>query len=299
MPALSADQIGRLKDLAALHDALVLTDQEFAEQKAELLTESRGTPAPAPAVYEDPQRVVTKGGAPTKVLYVQPQQTVLLPAKSLKRVFLGVGWKVNQGAGEVDVDCSCVAFDANGTRSENDTIWWRNLSNGTGKQCTIRHTGDVLTGQDKPGDLIDQERIYAHLEKLAPAIQTLAFEADIYSQGKTFSSLSAAYVRIVNADTDQEIARLNLDPKSGIFGDNTALLFCRLKRVQNGAAWSFETGCEARPQRLREMSDPHPDMLPPAELAVKTSGGSTGNNQKEVRFPLPVRPALSRSANHR
>ena len=55
------------------------------------------------------------------------------------------------------------------------------------------------------GGLEDLERIYVDLENLDDAVDALAFEANVYTAGLTFASLEHAYIRLVNADTNQEV----------------------------------------------------------------------------------------------
>jgi len=55
------------------------------------------------------------------------------------------------------------------------------------------------------GGLEDLERIYVDLENLEDAVDALAFEANVYTAGLTFASLEHAYIRLVNADTNQEV----------------------------------------------------------------------------------------------
>jgi stress response protein SCP2 len=48
------------------------------------------------------------------------------------------------------------------------------------------------------------ERIYMWLSKMDSSVDMLVMVANVYTQGCDFSALSSAYVRVANADTNQE-----------------------------------------------------------------------------------------------
>lgn len=52
------------------------------------------------------------------------------------------------------------------------------------------------------------ERIYVDLENLDASVDALAFEANVFTAGFTFGALEHAYIRLVNADTNQEVSPL-------------------------------------------------------------------------------------------
>ena len=66
-----------------------------------------------------PRKKTMAGAAP----YTQPLlpgESIILPTKQLQRVFIGLGWNNIQGV-TVDLDCSIVAYTADGTRDEENT----------------------------------------------------------------------------------------------------------------------------------------------------------------------------------
>jgi len=136
---------------------------------------------------------------PTGVVALEPGQAMQMSSK-LARIFLGLGWK-NAGK-EVDVDASVIAFKQGEVQG---AVWYKELKN---KEQTLAHTGDVLTGGGGNKELQDLERIYMYLEKIDPAVDMLVMVANIYTPGVDFSSLSEAYVRVANADTNQELGRM-------------------------------------------------------------------------------------------
>ena len=160
-----------------------------------------------------------------------------------------------------------VGYEAGGSRDEGSTIWYGRLRNGEHRAMagasSIVHTGDILTGQRGAGGLVDQERIYIWLPQLPDRIAALAVAADVYTAGISFYSLSEAYVRLVNADTEQELARLTLTSRHlGDAAEGRVMLLARLRRLAD-AAWSLDATAEPRQSTLREESH-----MPPAQAAA-------------------------------
>jgi len=205
-----------------------------------------------------------------QVLGIQQGQGMLIPAGALPRVFIGIGWREQTTGGKIDVDCSCNAY-RQGHRMDEHTVWWSHTQNprvqvpdgkggtGTAEGSTIVHTGDILTGQGGPknAELIDQERIYVYLGQLPVEIETLAFETNVYSQGKSFEDLRDCFVRICNADTNQELCRLEMG--KGLMG--RAVLCARVRRV--GGYWEFAATIECDSKTLQQKDGYQPSMLPP------------------------------------
>lgn len=75
---------------------------------------------------------------------------------ALKRVFLGIGWAATPGQ-RIDVDCCCAPY-VKGMKVSADTVWYGNLRSrdvGEGAYkgyCTVKHSGDVLIGQQSSDD---------------------------------------------------------------------------------------------------------------------------------------------------
>lgn len=100
---------------------------------------------------------------------LQKSQSVSLAKEAphgLTRISLGVGWDVAKkglfggllgGGGDIDLDASCITFDAD--KAVLEQVWFGKLANAAG---TIRHSGDNLTGE---GDG-DDESIAIELDRL-------------------------------------------------------------------------------------------------------------------------------------
>ncbi|MEH2284693.1 MAG: TerD family protein [Nostoc sp.] len=143
-------------------------------------------------------------------------------APGLSKMMCGLGWDVakrsgggffsNFGGGgkDYDLDASVICLDANGklTAKEN-IIFFGNLQHLSG---AITHTGDNLTGA---GDG-DDEVIIVDLPRVPAEIVKLLFVVNIYdsiARKQDFSQIENAFVRLVNAANNKELARYNLSGK--------------------------------------------------------------------------------------
>jgi tellurium resistance protein TerZ len=139
---------------------------------------------------------------------------------ALKRIHMGLGWDAAKGmfgrAKAIDLDASCMAFDANGTLL--DSVWFRQLES---KDGSIRHTGDNRTGQ---GDG-DDESILVDLASINPNVVTLVFVVNSFT-GQNFSKIDNATCRLVDLDTGAEFARYDLSGS----GKHTAQVMAKVSR---------------------------------------------------------------------
>ncbi|GGK19954.1 TerD family protein [Salinarimonas ramus] len=142
-------------------------------------------------------------------------QTISLAKESagLSKVKMGLGWDPVKkkggflsgllgggGGGDIDLDASCLMFDAG--KQHLDTVWFRQLKSNDG---AIVHSGDNLTGA---GDG-DDETIAVELERLPAAVQTLVFTVNSF-RGQTFNEVENAFCRLVDERAGKEIARFTL-----------------------------------------------------------------------------------------
>lgn len=154
-------------------------------------------------------------------------------APSLKRVFMGLGWGAHQQR-SIDIDASCILFSQG---SCVDGVSFAKLHQGVPPICSVVHTGDVLTGQKKESTgLCDQERMYVWAERLPATVDCLVFVCNIYTPNTSFNDLSEAYIRMVNADTNQEIGRLSLAGNS-LQNNADQMIFGKMYRY--GGQWQF------------------------------------------------------------
>ena len=156
--------------------------------------------------------------------------------ETLTKVIMGLGWDVKQkkkgmfgglfggGKDEIDLDASCLLFNAGGDSL--DAVWFRQLRSQDG---SITHTGDNRTGA---GDG-DDEQIMVDLPSVPRDVQTLVFTVNSF-QGDTFDRIENAFCRLVDAATGQEIARYDLTGS----GAHTAQVMAKLSRT-GGTGWTM------------------------------------------------------------
>lgn len=167
---------------------------------------------------------------------------------ALTRVTMGLGWDVRKvgglrglfggGGGDVDLDASCLLFDAG--RQLLDAVWFRQLQSQDG---SIIHTGDNRTGA---GDG-DDEQIIVDLERLPANVVTLVFTVNSFT-GDTFDRIDNAYCRLVDATTAKELARYDLTGA----GDHTGQVMARVSRA--GGDWDMKAiGEKTRGRTFHDM----------------------------------------------
>jgi tellurium resistance protein TerD len=152
---------------------------------------------------------------------------------NLKNVIVGLGWDARPTAGaDFDLDASAFMVKADGkVRSDSDFIFYNQMKSTCG---SIEHTGDNRTGA---GDG-DDEAIIVLLDKIPADIQRVVFcvtihEAEIRKQN--FGQVSHAFVRVVNKDSNNEVARYDLSEDASI---ETAMVFGEIYR--HSGEWKFK-----------------------------------------------------------
>ena len=158
---------------------------------------------------------------------------------ALTRVRLGVGWDAVQapqkkgffaklvgGGGEtdIDLDASCVLYDASGRRV--DAVWFGQL---TSKDGSVRHSGDNLTGE---GDG-DDESILVDLSALPGEVKTLVLTVSSF-RGQTFAEVENAFARLVDETSGKELARYSLTEQ----GAHTGMIMASL--VRGAGDWELK-----------------------------------------------------------
>lgn len=155
--------------------------------------------------------------------------------RGLSRIVMGLGWGMKAvqtrgflgfGAGTrqeaVDLDASCLLFDASGNLA--DTVWFRQLKSHCG---SIQHSGDDRSGGGEAGS--ENERISIELNRLPTTVQALIFTVNSFS-GEGFAGIPSAFCRIVDGTQNSEIARFDLSLTGG---DYTGLIMTKLYRHNN------------------------------------------------------------------
>ncbi|BES86201.1 MULTISPECIES: TerD family protein [Pectobacterium] len=153
-------------------------------------------------------------------------------APTMKNVLVGLGWDARATDGQdFDLDASAFLLNANGkVRGDTDFIFYNNLKSADG---SVAHTGDNRTGA---GDG-DDESLKIKLDLIPAEVDKIVFVVTIHDaqvRNQSFGQVSGAFIRLVNDDTQAEIARYDLTEDAST---ETAMLFGELYR--HNAEWKF------------------------------------------------------------
>jgi tellurium resistance protein TerD len=152
---------------------------------------------------------------------------------NLKNIIMGLGWdaRATDGA-DFDLDASAFMLKENGkVRTDSDFIFYNQMRSTCG---SIEHTGDNRTGA---GDG-DDEQIVVLLDRIPADIHRVVFTVTIHdadARRQNFGQISSAYVRVINQETNAEVARYDLSEDASI---ETAMIFGEIYRY--GGEWKFK-----------------------------------------------------------
>jgi tellurium resistance protein TerD len=153
-------------------------------------------------------------------------------APGLKKVLIGLGWDARATDGAAfDLDASAFMLNADGkVRSDADFIFYNQLKSACG---SVQHTGDNLTGAGEG----DDETIMIDLGRVPAEVQKVSFTVTIHeaeARKQNFGQVNNAYIRLVNAETNVEVARYDLVEDAST---ETAMIFGELYR--HSGEWRF------------------------------------------------------------
>ncbi len=150
----------------------------------------------------------------------------------LTKILVGLGWDARStSGGDFDLDASAFLLSASGkVRSDGDFIFYNQLVSTDG---SVEHTGDNRTGE---GDG-DDEAVKVDLARVPQDVSRIIFPVTIHdadSRRQNFGMVKGAFIRVVNGDTNVEVARYDLSEDAST---ETAMIFGEVYR--NGAEWKF------------------------------------------------------------
>jgi tellurium resistance protein TerD len=153
-------------------------------------------------------------------------------APGLKLLQVGLGWDARTTDGKgFDLDASAFLLKEDGkTRNEGDFIFYNQKESACG---AVKHLGDNRTGVGEG----DDEVITINLEKVPAEISKVAFAVTIHeaeANHQNFGMVSKAFIRVVNQESNAEIARFDLSEDAST---NTAMIFGEVYR--HGSDWKF------------------------------------------------------------
>ncbi|NHC12993.1 TerD family protein [Motilibacter deserti] len=150
----------------------------------------------------------------------------------LSNAVVGLGWDVRTTTGtDFDLDASAILVKADGkVLSDQHFIFFNNLKSPEG---AVEHTGDNLTGEGEG----DDEQIKLTLPAMPAEADKVVFAVSIYdaeTRSQNFGQVRNAFIRVVNGDNNEELARYDLSEDAST---ETAMVFGEVYR--SGAEWKF------------------------------------------------------------
>ena len=154
-------------------------------------------------------------------------------APGLKKVRFGLGWDLRKTDGSAfDLDASAFVLDGNGkVLSDQHFVFYNNTQDPSG---AVKHLGDNRTGEGEG----DDEVVEIGLGQLTPDTAKVTFVVTIHdaeARKQNFGQVSNAYIRALNAEGEQEIARYDLSEDAST---ETAMIFGELYR--HNEEWKFK-----------------------------------------------------------
>jgi tellurium resistance protein TerZ len=167
-----------------------------------------------------------------------------------KAGFFGIGARTEQV--DVDLDASCILYDAN--KNVLDAIWFRNLRSSDG---SVKHSGDDRSGGG--GASAPNEVITVDLTRLSSKVASLVFVVNSFT-GESFEGIPSAFCNVVDKKSRSggEVARFNLQTAGGAYRG-----FIISKVYRDGATWKFQaigepvTGTQRTVQDIEPMARVH------------------------------------------
>ena len=154
-------------------------------------------------------------------------------APGLNKIVVGLGWDARATDGAAfDLDASAFLVKLDGkVRTDSDFCFYNNKVVAGG---AVQHAGDNTTG-DGDGD---DETIKVELSKIPADLDKVVFAVTIHEaeiRKQNFGQVNHAYIRVVNEEGGQELARYDLSEDASI---ETSMIFGEIYRI--GADWKFK-----------------------------------------------------------
>jgi len=154
-------------------------------------------------------------------------------APGMTKMLIGLGWdeRATDGA-EFDLDASIFMLKSDGkVRADNDFIFYNNLTSSDG---SVVHQGDNRTGEGEGDDeavKVDLAKVPAEVDKISVTVTI----HDAVNRNQNFGQVANAFIRVVNDENNEEVARYDLSEDYSI---ETAMIFGEIYR-HNGE-WKFK-----------------------------------------------------------
>ncbi|SHN92007.1 Tellurium resistance protein TerD [Bathymodiolus heckerae thiotrophic gill symbiont] len=154
-------------------------------------------------------------------------------APGMTKILVGLGWdeRATDGA-EFDLDASIFLLKLDGkVRADNDFIFYNNLTSSDG---SVVHQGDNRTGEGEGDDeavKIDLAKVPAEVDKISVTVTI----HDAVNRNQNFGQVANAFIRVVNDENNEEVARYDLSEDYSI---ETAMIFGEIYR--HSGEWKFK-----------------------------------------------------------
>lgn len=159
-------------------------------------------------------------------------------APGLNKILVGLGWDARTTAGNAfDLDAGALLLNTSGkVRSNDDFVFYGQIAMKTAEGRFIHPSGAVVhNGDNRTGDGDgDDETISLDLSKLPADVDKIVFTVSIYDESQNFGQVRNSYVRLVNEETGEVVAKYDLGEEVGV---ENAVNFAELYRY-NGE-WKF------------------------------------------------------------
>ena len=153
-------------------------------------------------------------------------------APGLRSVLIGLGWDARTTRGvEFDLDASAFLLNASDrVLSDEYFVFYNNLTSPDG---SVQHTGDNRTGEGEG----DDESIRVELFDVPAEVSRIVVVVSIHEaieRGQNFGQVRNAFIRVVDAATEVEVARYDLSEDASV---ETTMIFGELYRRDGD--WKF------------------------------------------------------------
>ncbi len=164
--------------------------------------------------------------------------------QTLKRIMIGAGWEVRKFEGEEpDLDlCAFILNNDRQTRKDPDFVFYNNRQSEEGE---VKHMGDSRTGAGEG----DDEMITIDLQALPFDVAAIMLVISIHDgeiKEQDFSGVRDVFLRIVNADTDFELCKIEIPDAYLEEHKGTAMKIGKIFR--DGPKWRFHACTETIPK---------------------------------------------------
>jgi len=168
----------------------------------------------------------------------------------LVNALVGLGWDARSTDGaDFDLDASVFLVGENGkVLSDAHFVFYNQKTSPDG---AVVHSGDNLTGEGEG----DDESVSINLPGVDAQIQRIVFAVTIHeaeARKQNFGMVRNAFMRVVNKDSNSEIARFDLSEDYSV---ETAMVFGEVYR--NGAEWKFKAVGQGFAGGLKALATDH------------------------------------------